>query len=86
MIICRYTLSNLAFASSIEPLNAELAAKVRWTKDRRKRNLPTVPSTLEQELRYNPFLRVNETQIQRLVGGETPQEVLSRLRVLKDNF
>lgn len=52
-----YTLANLAFASAVEPDNPCIKARLGEAQERRKRGLPTVPSTLEIERRTNPFLR-----------------------------
>jgi hydroxyacylglutathione hydrolase len=52
-----YTLANLAFASAVEPDNPYIRARLSEAQERRKRGLPTVPSTLEIERCTNPFLR-----------------------------
>lgn len=52
-----YTLSNLQFASLVEPDNEALRQTLRECEVRRRQNQPTVPSLLGDELRYNPFLR-----------------------------
>lgn len=52
-----YTEKNTEFALSIDPQNSELLSFQEKIKDLRKKNQPTLPSTLETELRLNPFLR-----------------------------
>jgi hydroxyacylglutathione hydrolase len=52
-----YTLSNLKFASAVEPHNAALAEYITWCQAQRARQVPTLPSTLGRELQINPFLR-----------------------------
>ncbi|XP_068764822.1 hydroxyacylglutathione hydrolase-like protein isoform X2 [Struthio camelus] len=49
-------------------------------------DLPTVPSTLQEEFLYNPFLRVTEEPLQKFTGKTDPVEVLRTLRTEKDNF
>ncbi|NXG68581.1 HAGHL protein, partial [Baryphthengus martii] len=49
-------------------------------------DLPTVPSTLQEEFLYNPFLRVTEESLQKFTGKTDPVEVLRTLRTEKDNF
>ncbi|XP_040430144.1 hydroxyacylglutathione hydrolase-like protein isoform X1 [Cygnus olor] len=49
-------------------------------------DLPTVPSTLQEEFLYNPFLRVTEEAVQKFTGKTEPVEVLRALRTEKDNF
>ncbi|KAI1285449.1 Hydroxyacylglutathione hydrolase, mitochondrial [Halotydeus destructor] len=55
-----YALSNLAFAKHVEPENEALLAKIKWVEERRGNNEPSVPSTIGDEKKYNPFMRVNE--------------------------
>ncbi|XP_054442772.1 hydroxyacylglutathione hydrolase-like protein, partial [Pteronotus mesoamericanus] len=49
------TLSKLKF---VEPCNVHVMAKLPETKKRGGDDMPTVPSTLGEELLYNPFLRI----------------------------
>ncbi|XP_043350000.1 hydroxyacylglutathione hydrolase-like protein isoform X3 [Dermochelys coriacea] len=49
-------------------------------------DLPTVPSTLQEEFHYNPFLRVSEESVQKFTGKTDPVDVLRALRTEKDNF
>ena len=52
-----YTLSNLRFARAVEPDNADLIHYMERCEALRARSQPTLPSTIEQEKRINPFLR-----------------------------
>lgn len=52
-----YTLSNLRFARAVEPDNAELVAYQSHCETLRAESEPTLPSTIAQELRINPFGR-----------------------------
>ncbi len=54
-----YTVANGRFASTIEPENATLAARVQQVATLRAANRPSVPGTLADELAANPFLRVD---------------------------
>ncbi|XP_048188422.1 hydroxyacylglutathione hydrolase-like protein isoform X2 [Perognathus longimembris pacificus] len=56
-----HTLSNLEFAQKVEPCNDHVRAKLSWAQKRDEDDMPTVPSTLGEELLYNPFLRVHQT-------------------------
>jgi hydroxyacylglutathione hydrolase len=58
-----YTMSNLAFATAIEPDNAELKEYRQRCQALRNALLPTLPSTIEQERKINPFLRSCEPQV-----------------------
>jgi len=90
-----YTLSNLEFALSVDPDNVRLQQKYEWAVDRRKEGLPTVPSTIGDELEYNPFMRCDAPEIQEAVGGvpdgikkgmDTEAYVADRLREMKNSF
>ncbi|DBA03864.1 TPA: hypothetical protein N0F65_004554 [Lagenidium giganteum] len=81
-----YTMANLRFALSVDPSNAVLRDKIAAVKIRRAKNLPSIPSTLREEMLYNPFLRVHDEVIRNAVGGSDPVSVLHQLRRRKDNF
>nr|XP_030140327.3 hydroxyacylglutathione hydrolase-like protein isoform X4 [Taeniopygia guttata] len=80
------TVRNLKFALKVEPENEKVKEKLAWAKQRDDEDLPTVPSTLEEEFLYNPFLRVTEEAVQRFTGRTEPVEVLRALRSQRDNF
>ncbi len=79
LIFCghEYTLANLAFAKSIETDNAEIDARI----DLVEKEGFGVPSTLEMELKTNPFLRVNSKAIRERLKMEkaTDEEVFCKL-------
>nr|CEL66543.1 TPA: hydroxyacylglutathione hydrolase, putative [Neospora caninum Liverpool] len=80
-----YTKSNLEFALRVEPDNTDLQEKYRWTVEQRNANRPTIPSTVEQETRFNPFMRVEERTVQEAmhsVGDKV--ETMQRLRDMKN--
>ncbi|XP_039588498.1 hydroxyacylglutathione hydrolase, mitochondrial isoform X2 [Passer montanus] len=81
-----YTVRNLKFALKVEPENEVVKEKLAWAKQRDDEDLPTVPSTLQEEFLYNPFLRVTEEAVQRFTGRTEPVEVLRALRSHRDNF
>jgi hydroxyacylglutathione hydrolase len=83
LFFCNIVISlSFKFAMSIEPNNEALLAKWAWCQDK----VVTIPSTIEQEKLYNPFLRVNEQSISMRVGKMDPVEVLQVLREMKDRF
>ena len=69
-----YTLSNGRFAVTVEPDNAELAARMAEVESARAAGLPTVPTTIALELATNPFMR-----------AESARQLAER-RLAKDNF
>ncbi|MEJ1287540.1 hydroxyacylglutathione hydrolase-like protein isoform X1 [Cricetulus griseus] len=74
-----HTLSNLEFAQKVEPCNNHVQAKLSWAQKRDDDDIPTVPSTLGEELLYNPFLRVTEDPVREFTGQVAPAQVLEVL-------
>ena len=84
-----YTQSNLRFARYVDPDNGDLAAYSAEVDRKRANGTPTVPSTLGDELRINPFLRCDTVAIRAAMGlgDRAPRhEVLGALRTMKDGF
>jgi hydroxyacylglutathione hydrolase len=52
-----YTVSNLQYASFVEPGNAHVKEKLQWAETQRAKGAFTIPSTISDERRINPFLR-----------------------------
>lgn len=55
-----YTESNGRFALTVEPDNAELAARMDIVRRIRAEAKPTIPSTIALELATNPFMRASD--------------------------
>ncbi|MHB0989978.1 MAG: hydroxyacylglutathione hydrolase [Burkholderiales bacterium] len=87
-----YTLSNIAFALTVEPANALLHARAAKDRDRIAHGNPTLPSTIGLELDTNPFLRCHLPAVRNYVQllsdrpPETITEVFAKLRTLKNAF
>lgn len=84
-----YTASNLRFAAHVEPANAAVQKKLAWAVEQSQQGEPTVPSTVEDELATNPFMRVHEPAVQHFaVGGASADlaAVMGALRNAKDQF
>ena len=69
-----YTLQNSLFFSKYDKNNKNLKKKILEIKHKVEKNLPTIPSTLKEELTYNIFLKAKNLKD------------FSKLRDLKDNF
>ena len=69
-----YTLNNSKFCTIYDHQNLKLKKKVEILKQKTQDRLPTIPSTIKDELECNIFLRTNDL------------ESFSKLRDLKDNF
>jgi len=88
-----YTLSNIRFALAVEPNNANLISWSKRAQELRDKCLPTVPTTIGQELQVNPFMRCDAKEVIQSalsVSGETslpsPAHVLAVIRAWKDRF
>lgn len=86
-----YTASNLRFAASMEPDNAQVKDKAARVQLLRERGEATVPSTLGEEKATNPFMRcASPAIIERVAGSLTadrsPQAILGAVRAAKDRF
>ncbi|KAI7749316.1 hypothetical protein M8C21_023651 [Ambrosia artemisiifolia] len=81
-----YTVKNLQFAQTVEPENAKISQKLSWAQQQRQSGLPTIPSTIGEELEFNPFMRADLPEVQEKVGCKSPVEALRKIRQLKDNW
>eukprot|EP01129_Flabellula_baltica_P007848 TRINITY_DN3073_c0_g1_i1.p1 TRINITY_DN3073_c0_g1~~TRINITY_DN3073_c0_g1_i1.p1 ORF type:complete len:261 (+),score=57.36 TRINITY_DN3073_c0_g1_i1:494-1276(+) len=83
-----YSIGNLLFAQHVDPDNAVLQDKLEWCYAQRSQNLPTVPSTIAEELEYNPFMRVSNPIIKAAVGSteDTDIQTMDKVREAKNNW
>lgn len=81
-----YTMKNYAFGLFAEPDNKELHTKHIWATEQRKKNLPTVPSTIKDEWATNPFMRVREPSIQKFTGEKDESKGILAVRRAKDEW
>lgn len=87
-----YTVSNLKFAKTLMPKNENLEQYYKECKLKRERRCPTIPSDLATELKINPFLRFDDTEIyqsllsQNLIQERSPLSLFTAVRKAKDHF
>ena len=87
-----YTASNLRFAKAVEPDSGALADRIAATDVLRRRDEPTLPSTIAVERATNPFLRVDEPSVraaaERRTAGASASALatFTALRLWKDRF
>ena len=83
-----YTLKNAEFCIKHDVENVELIKKFEKIKKLRSNNLSTVPSILENELKFNIFLRCNQNdlKIKLNMKNEEDLKVFKKVRDLKDSF
>ena len=83
-----YTASNVHFALTIEPRNPSLRARAEEVVRLTERKKPTIPTTIQQEKSFNPFLRADLHSVSAGIGleGATPVAVFATVRARKDKF
>ena len=87
-----YTERNLCFAHELEPANTDIADKLERVRAQRKAGNPTVPSTIGEEKRTNPFLRFDSPELRGTLRRRFPDlpadpvAVFAKTRELKDQF
>jgi hydroxyacylglutathione hydrolase len=81
-----YTEANARFAIYYDPINRDLQARVAEVKGLRAEGKPTVPMSLDLELRTNPFLRAPLLKHSIMKPDATDVEAFADLRARKDSF
>lgn len=83
-----YTAANAQFALTVEPENPDLLSAIKRIKQLRSNHQSTVPTTLEQELATNPFLRTDSTEIKQTLDMQNASElaIFTELRQRKNRF
>lgn len=83
-----YTQANGRFALQIEPENKALQQRMASVDRMREQGLPTIPSTLQDELATNPFLRPHSQNIRHRLGlyKAADWQVFAEIRHRKDSF
>ena len=83
-----YTLQNSKFCITYDKDNQNLIKKIKDIKEKSKKKIPTIPSTINDELKSNIFLRSDNKEIKTNLGinNSTSLTTFSKLRDLKDNF
>ena len=87
-----YTMANIDFAKAVEPDNLELLARAISDADKRRRDEPTLPSSIGREKSTNPFLRCVQPAViasaAKYLGASAsdPVQVFAAIRQWKNNF
>jgi len=83
-----YTLANSRFALSVEPHNNDLLTSIEHIKKLTSKKQATIPTTLEQELATNPFLRTSSPEIKKNLAmpNASNLEIFTELRERKNSF
>ena len=83
-----YTSKNLEFCLALEKNNELLKSRYSEVKLKNKKNEPTIPVTLQEELNTNIFLRCGSSALRKVLDmkNASEEQVFEKLRSLKDNF
>jgi hydroxyacylglutathione hydrolase len=87
-----YTEKNLCFAHELEPTNVDISAKLDRVRAQRRAGKPTVPTTVEEEKRTNPFLRSESPELRSILQRRFPDlgadsvAIFAKTRELKDQY
>lgn len=82
-----YTLSNLRFAAAVEPRNPDIVDRAAREQAKRDRGWPTLPSTIAEERRTNPFLRAGEPKVREIAearAGRRLEDAASVFAALRE--
>lgn len=87
-----YSLANLAFAAAVEPDNTDIQQVAEKCRTLRAANTPTLPSSIAQELKINPFMRSQiptvraaaQSHKQSTINSEV--DTFTAIREWKNNF
>jgi hydroxyacylglutathione hydrolase len=83
-----YTKKNLDFCLDLELDNYFLNKKKKWIMSKLTKKKPTIPVTIEEELKTNIFLRCDNLSVKKSLNMENSSEleIFKKLRDLKDSF
>ena len=83
-----YTSKNIEFALTLEPDNDDLMARKQQVQALRAKNLPSLPSTVDLELKTNPFFRCNQPTIIKNSQTKNYDElsVFTAVRILRNHY
>lgn len=86
-----YTQKNLNFARTVEPDNTDIVQRLEHVNEARRAGRPSIPSTLEDECKTNPFFRWDAPSViakARSLGAASsePEAVLAAVRKARDTY
>jgi hydroxyacylglutathione hydrolase len=84
-----YTEANLRFAAHVEPSNADVKTAQERAAKLRAKGEPTMGTTLDEERRVSPFLRVRSPELRKTLGvveGADDVTAFAAVRSAKDTF
>ncbi|MBC7755201.1 MAG: hydroxyacylglutathione hydrolase [Bdellovibrio sp.] len=89
-VLCthEYTAKNIDFALTLDPENKDLIDRKQQVKRLRAKHQPSLPSSIDLELKTNPFLRCNQASIFAHSKANNNKEltVFTAIRSLRNHF
>ena len=76
-----YTLDNLKFAKMIEPENEEINSYQAKVNTLISQTGGCLPTTIEQELKVNPFLRCDQESVKKAAEARANRELTTEIEV-----
>lgn len=86
LIFCahEYTMGNFKFLASVA--SDRCGARLAEIEEKRANSIPTIPSTIEDEVHFNLFMNCRDPSVQAAVGEEDAVETMAKLREMKNRF
>jgi hydroxyacylglutathione hydrolase len=83
-----YTIANIKFALSVDKNNPALVARAQEAERQIAKGEPTIPVTIREEKRANPFLRADAADLAASIGmaGKPAEQVFAEIRERKNKF
>lgn len=87
-----YSLANLDFAAAVEPENTDIKSTIKHCASLREKDIPTLPTSIEQEKKINPFMRTTHSNVIDAANRFSTQsldsevEVFASIREWKNQF
>lgn len=83
-----YTESNAKFAIHLDSKSLNLKEKFYQIIKKREKSISTIPSTLDEEIKFNPFMKYDNEEYLKIIGIEnvSDEENFKKIRLLKDRF
>jgi hydroxyacylglutathione hydrolase len=87
-----YSLANLSFAAAVEPDNNEIQLAIKDCTLLREQNQPTLPTSIGQEKKINPFMRTEQNAVINAASAFSAKnlhsevEVFASIREWKNQF
>jgi hydroxyacylglutathione hydrolase len=81
-----YTVSNLKFGQYVEPNNVDIQTRLSSSSQLREAAIATVPGTIGEEKKTNPFMRTHVESVAKATSKVDPIDVMAALRQMKNDF